>query len=134
MTELYIVDFVNKKLLGKRDLNAELPQPDQTAIEKYNYFCSLIGEGMTSVKIDTKGEGVNLPPHLKKQPMASINWSKKFRIDDFCFDEHGVRGSLSYGGRPHFTDLPWTSVWGLSLADGSKAKEWPEDLPNNLPV
>jgi stringent starvation protein B len=129
MTTLFLVDFKEKKLIGKKNLDAEIPHPDQTAIEKLMCFTGWVDQGMISVRVNTKFPGVELPASIKTQLTATIHWSKKFKLDDFVYDEDGVRGTLSFSNKKFFTNLPWGSVWGIGLADGSETKEWSEDLP-----
>ena len=61
-----------------------------------------------------------------------MNWSHKFNIEDFAYDELGVRGTLSYKDRLYFTNIPWSSVWAISFPNGTKPREWREDLPKEI--
>jgi hypothetical protein len=130
MTDIYYIDFKNKKLIAKK--TAEEGQPDQTALDKFSYFCELINEGMTTVKINTKAPGVEAPRNILEHLTAAINWSHKFKVDDFAYDELGVRGTLSYKERLFFTNIPWVSVWAISFPNGTKSREWREDLPKEI--
>lgn len=133
MAKLFIVDFKNKKLVTKRDLeNLDGPNPDQVDMDKYNFFLELIDNGVVAVNVNTKHSDIDLPEVLKGDVVAKINWSKKFQIKDFVYDDQGVQGSLSYSGKPYLTKVPWRAVWAMTSADGSKKKEWMEDYP--IPV
>ena len=62
----------------------------------------------------------------------NLNFSHKFGVADFFYDDDGVRCSLSFQGQPFFCDIPWTAVWGLtSHADGERVL-WPDSLPAEL--
>jgi hypothetical protein len=133
MSNIYYVDFKNKKLTSTTTNIEKEVQPDQTNLDKFSYFCELICDSMTTVKINTKAEGVEVPGSVKEQHLiAAINWSHKFNLEDFIYDEEGVRGTLSFKERLFFTNIPWRSVWAISFPNGGKCREWKDDLPKEI--
>ena len=61
-----------------------------------------------------------------------LNFSHKFGVADFFYDDDGVRASLSFSGQAFFVDVPWTAVYGmLSHVDGERMI-WPDSLPEEL--
>lgn len=133
MATVYYVDFQRKKLVSRRsDEKDEEQVPDQINLDKMNYFSSLLQQGMTTIRINTKCNGVVLPNHLKDQLLTQLNWSVKFRIPDFQYDERGVRGTLSFNKTPCYTDVPWEGVWAMALAHGEKTREWKESIPKEI--
>lgn len=77
---------------------------------KYEVFQTMIGEGKVMVTLDTRAEGVEVPPEFEGLPELRLNFSHLFHIDDFDYDGTGVRASLSFDGTRHFCDVPWSSV------------------------
>ena len=133
-TTVYYVDFKSKTLLDKKEIDSEeVVVLDQITLGKHFYFSGLINTGMTTIKVNTRYPGVKLPQQIKESHLVtSVNWSAKFNIPDFKFDNSGVRGTLSFDGQNYFTDLPWGSVWGISLSDGQQNKEWKESIPKEI--
>lgn len=125
MTKLIMVDFKAGKKLSVIDLDARQDMPDQSNFEKYDCFCKFIEDGMVQVEVITSDPGIVIPEHLKQKPLELINWSKRFLIKDFSYDEQGVRGSLNYGGKVLFTDLPWSSIWSMRIRDTDRHQAWP---------
>lgn len=138
MSTVFHVDFKNKKLLEKKDTDVvEKTTPQASAptkISKKEYFQQLINTGMVQVCINPKARGVKLPASLKSEPVIMLNWSQKFHIKDFEFDDKGVRGTLSFNSTNFFVDTPWKSIWAIFLANNPKEtmKMWEEDLPKEI--
>lgn len=124
MATIFTVDFKNKKLVSKKVIEKEDVLPDQVNLDKLQYFSQLINDGMTLVEFNTKHAGIQIPTYLTNAPIASLNWSYRFKVPDFAFDEDGVKGTLSFNGQLCFTYLPWASVLKISLPDGQRAREW----------
>ncbi|GAG39898.1 unnamed protein product, partial [marine sediment metagenome] len=53
-------------------------------------------------------------------------------IDDFNYDEIGVRGTLSFNKSPVYTDIPWDAIWAMALSHGGRPREWKESLPKDI--
>lgn len=84
---------------------------------KLTYFSELIKRGRTTLTIDSRKSGVVLPSNLLNNKSVCIDWSTKFGILDFAYDEGGVRGTLTFAGQPFFTLLPWKSIWIIHIAE-----------------
>jgi hypothetical protein len=130
MTEIFYIDFKNKKLLYKKEIDSDKDIPDQINLEKLSYFSELITDQVVAVKANTRYEGVDIPLEYKSHLSMITTWSYKFQMTDFAFDEKGIRGTLSFRGKPHFTVLPWGSVWSIALTSGAKPREWREHIPS----
>ena len=124
MTDIFYIDFKNKKLLSKKEIENNFIPLDQVDLEKYSYFNELIDSNIVAVKIHTKSEGVSVPTDYKNHLSMVITWSLKFKIDDLVIDEYGIKGTLSYNNKPHYTVLPWSSIWSISTSSGDKFREW----------
>lgn len=133
MAILYTVDFKNRKLLSKKEIVDGEEMPDQTNLSKLSVFNEYIESGMTMVKVYTRSPGVSLPKSISEgNIVTSINWSYKFKVPDFSFDDKGVRGSLSFGGNIYFVDLPWSSIYAVYSHSKNETKEWKESLPKDI--
>lgn len=86
---------------------------DPASAVKYRLFCKMIDIGMVMVTLDTRLPGVTVPPKFKGLSELRLNFCHDFRIDDFDYDEEGVRASLSFEGKRSFCDVPWTAVFML---------------------
>ena len=133
-TEIYFIDFKNKKLLSKKTIETENEIPDQVNLEKLSYFGELIADHMVTVKVNTRFESIDIPLEYKSHLSMLINWSYKFQQHDFSFDENGIKGTLSFGGKPHFVVLPWGSVWEVSIVGGAKDRQWKNDIPSEINI
>ena len=49
---------------------------------------------MVMVVMDTRRQGVQVPPRFADDFQLRLNFSHKFYIDDFEYDEYGVRASF----------------------------------------
>lgn len=104
------VDFANKRVLRKE---VRSHRPAGLAKDKLSYFAQLIDEGMTSIVVDGRAPNTRLPAHLRGQPSVVLNWSHRFELPDFEYDEKGVRGTLSFKGEAFTTNVPWRSVHAI---------------------
>ncbi len=80
---------------------------DQTKLE---VFRRMIDGGMVMVTLNTQVPTVEVPRKFEGLEELRLNFSHLFHIDDFDYDEEGVRASLSFEGQRHFCDIPWEAV------------------------
>ena len=105
---------------------------DPTAPQKYGVFSRFVERGKVMVTLDARRPGVSVPAHLAGEPQLNLDFSERFGLVDFAYDERGVRASLSFKGQAFFCDVPWTSVYGLfSHADNGRLT-WPRSLPAEI--
>ena len=90
--------------------DASLIPDDPLASKKFGIFCKYIDNGMVSVTLDPRIKGVSVPAHFADRSELVLNFSHRFFIDDFTYDERAVCASLSFSGRPYFCVVPWASV------------------------
>ncbi len=119
----------------KREATRPSPRPhrpvvgeDAASKVKYQVFSEMIDLGMVMVTLDTRGESVVVPPKFQGFSELRLNFSYDFHIDDFDFDERGVRASLSFQGVRHFCDVPWTAVFMLYSHATSKVAVFEPDI------
>lgn len=95
-------------------------------------FTRMIDQGLTSVLVNSWVQGVSLPRELMNQARLLLNWSYRFHLPDFEFDEVGIRGTLSFASGDHFVQLPWASIYVMFLKNGDAWAYWPERTPDEL--
>lgn len=106
--------------------------PDPAADEKLEIFTRLIEAGMVLVNLDTRAPGARVPPQHVGEPQLGLNFSHRFGLDDFSYDERGVRASLSFQGRPFFCDVPWGAVFMLRSYVTGEVVLFPASLPPEI--
>lgn len=112
---VYLEDFRKNKVIIS-DVNAD----------KLKYFDKLIQMAKTSVNIMTQLNGVIIPEEFKRKPILRLDWSFRFGIPDFAYDEEGIKGTLSFNGVQFYNFIPWDSVFEIWLDSDQKntAKQW----------
>lgn len=138
MSTVFHVDFKNKKLVEKQSdgsPEAEI-KPDVVAepMSKKDYFAKLIDSGLVQILVNPKVRSTKLPADLKSNLYVALNWSYKFNIDDFAFDDKGVKGTLSFNSKSFFVNVPWKSIWAIFLPKSPKEsmKIWEADVPKEI--
>jgi len=131
MTDVYYVDFKKKELLNQKKIKTSI---SKLSNEKLNYFSELIDRGLTQVLVNSRIDNVSLPQNLIGNIGTPINWSHKFKLNDFIYDDEAISGTLSFNKNPFFVFLPWESIWLISRPDeGSKSvKIWSKGISNNM--
>lgn len=92
----------------------------------------LLKKGMVMVHLDARSHGVDVPEAHSGDHHLRLNLSLNFGIDDFVYDDEGVRASLSFRGQRHYCVLPWHAVFALTSHVEPIGYLWPEDLPSEL--
>jgi stringent starvation protein B len=138
--EVVQVNFGTRKDTVDKEANAssEVSAPDSAsgqpsrAEAKAKAFADLIDRGMVLLTLDARSFGVRVPKHLRDDPALHLNFSHKFFLGDFSYDEHGVRASLGFSGQPFFCTIPWHAVWMMrSHVDGTVVLS-ADDMPAEI--
>lgn len=117
------VDFAKKTIIGE-DIHAHSPTKRPTG-NKLEVFTAMIHDGLTSTVFRPDAPGVKVHDSLRGQQHVIFNWSHRFGLDDFTYDEQGIGGTLSVSGQAQYVFLPWDSVAGMYPAnDYSAAVFW----------
>lgn len=96
---------------------------------KLEAFRALIDEGMVAVTFDTRPASVKIPANFKGGPQLILNFSHRFNIPDFAFDERGVRASLSFDSGDFFCQLPWSAVYIMQSKVNGRLFVSPDSFP-----
>ena len=131
------VDFSARKPRAKAPPVVRAQPPSSTEIaaerpEKLRMFARLIEKGMVMVTVDTRANEVRVPTRFGGELQLNLNFSHRFGLEDFDYDDVGVRASLSFGGTPAFCDLPWTAVYGMTSHIDGERLLWPDSFPKEL--
>ena len=87
---------------------------------KREVFENSLEKGITSLHLDATVQGTRVPSHLSGQRNLVLNYSYRYQIPDFIFNEDGVVASLSFKGVHFQCVVPWDAVFGIgSHADGN---------------
>lgn len=105
---------------------------DPIAAEKLEHFTRLIDAGMVLVSLDTRKPGVSIPEGFRGDPQLGLNFSHRFGISDFDYDEQGVRATLSFQGNGHYCDIPWGAVFMLRSYVTDEVALFPDTVPPEL--
>lgn len=129
-------DNVIRVAFGQKKDSAPPPKPAPKSSserkEKLETFSRYIEEGKVMVTFDARAEGVKVPPSHKGDFQLGLNFSHLFRLDDFDYDEVGVRASLSFSGQPFFCDVPWSSVFLIQSHVTNEAELFQDAVPAEL--
>lgn len=99
--------------------------------EKRRCFERLLDLGVATLHLDPRKPGVQVPKKFAGQEMLLLNYSYRYHIQDFRFDDREVVATLTFQGVPFQCVVPWTSVFAVT----NPAREglvWEEDVPAEL--
>jgi len=114
--------------------NDELEDEGPKLPPKREVVDDLLSEGAILVHLDARGEGVGVPAQFGGDPKLVLRFGFNLTpsIPDLQVDERGLRGTLTFGGVPHFCELPWSSVYAVVSEANSRGLVWPEDVPDEV--
>lgn len=104
--------------------------PDPTEAKRA-HFRRLLDDGIATLHLDPRAAGVDVPKHLRSQPMLLLNYSWRYRLADFAFDGDEVIASLSFQGAPYRCVVPWQAVFAVT-DPRREGIVWPDDVPADL--
>jgi stringent starvation protein B len=94
---------------------------------------ALLDGSEARVHLDGRHPEVRLPDRLRSQAHLCLDYAYGFTppIVDLLLDEAGIHATLSFGGVPTATFIPWAAVYVIANFDGHGAV-WQEDIPREL--
>ena len=101
----------------------------QVRIAKKEFFSKALQGGIASLYLDPKVQGVLVPDKLRVSSTLVLNYSYRYHIADFEFDDEKVIASLSFGGVPFQCVVPWDAVLGIGNQGESTFYSFVPDLP-----
>ncbi len=104
-----------------------------TSRHKLKAFEQMLQNGVVMVMLDPTHPGVVVPAGMDKHVSLNLNFSLKYGLRDFVYNEQSVSASLSFNKRLTHCVIPWTAVFGLKSAiDDNDHLVWPDDMPEVL--
>jgi len=102
---------------------------------KKEAFLALLREGWTSLHLDARRDGVEVPPYLRKEAhlVLQYGFDLPIPIPDLHVDDIGVKATLSFSQTPHPTFVPWSAVYVVACDDG-RGILFAEDVPPDVSV
>jgi len=87
---------------------------------KKEFFSRALQGGIASLYLVPTTKGVVVPEQFMGAPELVLNYSYRYHIADFNFDDERVVASLSFGGFPFQCVVPWDAVFGIgNQAEGA---------------
>jgi stringent starvation protein B len=78
-------------------------------------------------------EDVRLPEHVRKiSVLLEYGWDMPNPIPDLMFDATGIFATLSFGGSPFKTFVPWDAVFAITDKATGHGIVWPSEIPEGL--
>lgn len=106
------------KILGdepeeQSDIATPVDSSEEMSEKKREIFSLCLESGVTSVVLDATVSGVVVPDRFKGARDLVLNYSYRYDLPDFSFDEKLIVGSLSFSGAPFKCIVPWNAVLGI---------------------
>lgn len=99
------------------------PQPTPRRVSKLEAFKKGLEQDIVMITLDSRREGVSVPSQFAGTPNLSLNFSHRYNLPDFAFDEQGVSAMLSFDEGYFFCLIPWGAVYRIG------DDVWLEDFP-----
>ena len=96
---------------------------------KLRCFRHMLDNGVTALHFDARGPDVSVPERFRDDPWLVLNFSYRYNVADFTFDDKEVRASLQFGGVPYLCIVPWKVVFAITDDARTQGQHWQEDLP-----
>lgn len=97
--------------------------PTTKGARKLEAFKKGLERNVVMVTLDARREGVSVPSQFAKEVALSLNFSHRYNLPDFAFDEQGVSATLSFNEGYFFCLIPWEAVYRIG------DEVWLEDFP-----
>lgn len=88
----------------------------------------LLEKGMVQVLIDSRIDGVTVPPHLMGDLQLRLNLSRRFGLPLTLADE-GVEATLTFQKVPHDCIIPWKAIYAIVSYVTGEPFLFAEDVP-----
>ena|SRR3989338_7509069 len=90
---------------------------------KLKAFTDGLEKGIVTILLDATRPGVQVPKGYAQNPILVLNFSYRYNLPDFAFDEEGVSATLAFDEGYFYCLVPWTAVYRIG------DQVWPEDIP-----
>ncbi len=101
-------------------------------LQKRKVFDELLQQGIAALHLDARRAEVMVPPHLAGQAWLVLNYSWRYGVSDFRFDDEMVEASLSFSGQPYFCRVPWSAVFAVTDPSRTQGYIWQDEVPGEV--
>ncbi|MGM0576972.1 MAG: hypothetical protein ACQEXJ_14705 [Myxococcota bacterium] len=106
---------------------------DVISEQKRQTMLALLERGLVMVHLDPRAEGVDVPGMFCEDPVLRLNIAYGFDLPALEVDDEGIYAVLSFNRRDYGCNLPWDSIFALTLPDdGHEGMVWPGFLPPEM--
>jgi stringent starvation protein B len=100
----------------------------ETPMSKEAVILKLLEEGDTMLCLDTRCQGVRVPPQHANNPalrlILNVNFPRPIEVT-----EAGVSANLSFGGRRFACFIPMAALWAAFNPQTMQGMMWPDSMP-----
>lgn len=100
--------------------------------DKKGHLERLLQFGTVMIFVDSRREGVTVPPEHQSNPQLPLNLDYAFEIPDFKILEDRVEVSLSFNKKDFFCLLPFASIYGVRSIPAGEFVVFFDDVPAEL--
>ena len=122
------VDFGRARRKSSVDETIPKEIPTQ-ALEKRRAFEELLEFGIVSIAFDPKVALVEVPSIYRTSTHMVLNYSYRYHIHDFKFDDRGTRATLAFPEGYFCCYVPWDAVFSIHSDKAQKSLFWPDSSP-----
>ncbi|MSQ83003.1 MAG: hypothetical protein EXR77_08825 [Myxococcales bacterium] len=105
---------------------------DLRAREKKKLFMKLLESAITALHLDPRRVGVIVPGRFRIQNWLVLNYSYRYGIADFRFDDQIIEATLSFGGQPFYCRVPWSAVFAITDSTRQRGRIWHDEVPSDV--
>lgn len=102
--------------------------------EKLSLFEELLEQGVVMLILDARHPNVDVPSEFSQEYDLRLNFSYRFGLKDFTFDQSGVEATLSFSHGLYFCRVPWSAVFAIQSHASKLGSVWTEDVPTEIQV
>ena len=99
-----------------------------TPMSKETVILKLLEEGDTMLCLDTRCQGVRVPPQHANNPalrlILNVNFPRPIEVT-----EAGISANLSFGGRRFACFIPMAALWAAFNPQTMQGMMWPDSMP-----
>lgn len=100
--------------------------------EKKKLFATLLQEGVTALHLDPRRPGVIVPGRFSDQGWLVLNYSYRYNVADFRFNDQVIEASLSFGGQSFYCRVPWPAVFAITDSSRQRGRIWHDEVPADV--
>jgi hypothetical protein len=134
-------DDLLEEIRERKVLPAAIHDSEKELVQKINkdkraFFERALENGIATLYLDPRVAGVVVPDSFAGNATLVLNYSYKYNVSDFFFDDFSIVATLSFSRFPFKCIIPWSSVFGIgNQSEGifCKFSEFPEESLGNAP-